>query len=470
MSPSSQPTCLIVGAGAAGLGAALELREAGRSFEVWDAAARPGGVVGTLERGAFRFESGPNTVPATAEQVRWLCERLGVGDQLVTSSDRARSRYLFHKGHLQAVPLKPPELLRTRLLSPLGKLALAREPFRSFNFDPGAPEPTVHEFVARRFGREAADRFAGAFVRGIYAGDAKRLGLRSAFPRLWNLASEHGGVLKGMRAAAQASEVPAGQRGKLLSLRGGFGTLVHAARETLGDALRVNEPVVELGREGELWTARSSSGRTASFASVILATPALVTASLLEAHEPTIPGELRSIRTASVHVLHLGFASRDAIGLPLGFGFLVPPDLGSKGPRMLGTIFASDLFDDRAPSGGGVLSMIYGAETLDAAVMEQGTSSQDPTSLMAVALEDLRRAGASPPEPTEFASERWADALPQYEVGHSARIDRVLSACDALPGLTLAGNYLRGIGLDDSVASGRKAALAGPASPGRPAF
>ncbi len=459
MSPSPHSTCLIVGAGAAGLGAALELRGAGTPFEIWDSSARPGGVVGTLERGAFRFESGPNTVPATAGQVRWLCERLGVSDQLVTSSDRARSRYLFHKGRLQAVPLKPPELLRSGLLSPLGKLALLREPFRSFDFDSSAPEPTVHEFIARRFGREAADRFAGAFVRGIYAGDAKRLGLRSAFPRLWNLASEHGSVLKGMRAAARASEVPAGQRGKLLSLQGGFGTLVHAAREVLGDALRVNEPVVELTREGELWEARSASGRTARFASVILATPAPITASLLEAHEPTIPALLRSIRTASVHVLHLGFASRDAIGLPLGFGFLVPPDLSSKGPRMLGTIFASDLFDDRAPKGGGVLSMIYNAKTLDDAAGEQGGLHQDPASLVAVALEDLRRAGASPPEPTEVAGERWTDALPQYEVGHSGRIDRVLSACSALPGLTLAGNYLRGIGLDDAVASGRKAAL-----------
>lgn len=457
---SSQPTCLIIGAGAAGLGAALELREAGKSFEIWDASARAGGVVGTLERGNFRFESGPNTVPATAGQVRWLCERLGVADQLVTSSDRARSRYLFHNGGLQAVPLRPPELLRTGLLTPLGKLALAREPFRRFTFDPNAPEPTVHEFVARRFGREAADRFAGAFVRGIYAGDAKRLGLRSAFPRLWNLASEHGSVLKGMRAAARASEVPAGQRGKLLSLRGGFGTLVQASRQVLGPALRVNESVDKLTRDGGRWTVRSASGRTASFRSVILATPAPVTASLLEAHDPTVAAELRSIRTASVHVLHLGFVSRDAIGLPFGFGFLVPPDLASDGPRMLGTIFASDLFEDRAPSGGGVLSMIYGAETLEAAVRDQGGSNQDPAALLAVALEDLRRAGASPPEPIEFASERWTDALPQYEVGHSARIDRVLSACRELPGLTLAGNYLRGIGLDDAVASGREATRA----------
>ena len=454
MNPRNSDSWLVIGAGAAGLGAALELREAGAEFEVWEASERAGGVVGTLEQGAFRFESGPNTVPAGAEQVRWLAAGFGAADRLVTSSDRARDRFLFHAGRLQPVPLRPPQLLGTRLLSPLGKLRLLREPSKGFGFEPNGKEPSVYEFVAQRFGKQAADRFAGAFVRGIFAGDPKLLGLRSAFPRVWNLACEHRSVLRGMKAAAQASTLSREERGKLLAFQGGFGALCEAAERSLGEQLQRGLAVTGIEREGERWRVRSATGRTAVFDRVVLATPAPVAAALLESLAPQLSSELRSIRVASVHVLHLGFASRDALGLPLGFGFLVPPEAGARAPRMLGTIFASDLFDDRAPQGGAALSLIYNAQDLDAAA---GPGSS-PEGLQEVALEDLRRAGATPGPAVEFAHERWDSALPQYEVGHDLRIGRVRAEGRGLPGIELAGNYLRGIGLNDSIASGREAA------------
>lgn len=443
-------TTLVVGAGAAGLGCAAELAAAGESFRVWEASERAGGTVGTLERGPFRFESGPNTVPATAGHVRWLCEQLGIEDELVRSSDRARQRFLFHGGRLRPVPLKPPALLSTRLLSLRGKLSLLREPKRPFAFDVEGPEPSVHAFVAARFGPEAADRFAGAFVRGIYAGDAKRLGVRSAFPRLWSLTAEHGSVLGGMRAVARSSAAPSGDRGKLLSLRGGFGSIGRAAERVFRDSLRTNEPAVDVRPAGDHWIARSSTGRELRAERLVLAVPVRSAARLLAPFEPQVARELEGIRCASVHTLHFGFPSRAALALPEGFGFLVPPGAGPGAPRALGVIFAADLFDDRAPEGGATLTLIYGAETFsDVAHAEDR---------LAIGLEDLRRAGAAACEPAVFAEESWEQALPQYEIGHRERIEGLRERLRTRAGLRLAGNYLDGIGLDDTVASGRQAA------------
>jgi oxygen-dependent protoporphyrinogen oxidase len=201
-------------------------------------------VVGTHEVGGFRFEAGPNTVQAGSPTFREITAELGIDGELIASNDSARTRWLWHRGRLRALPGSPPALLASPLFGIGSKWRLATEPLRRWRAPaPGASEPTLAEVLTERLGRQTTDLLAGAFVRGIYAGDHRELGARSAFPRLWRLLEEHGGLVRGMLAASRRSvraelpgpDVPAS---RLLSFESGLGRLVEAFGAALGGVER----------------------------------------------------------------------------------------------------------------------------------------------------------------------------------------------------------------------------------------
>lgn len=444
---------IVVGAGIAGLACAHELRRAGREVCLLEASPRAGGVVRTRREGAFQFEDGPNTVPSTAAHLRELCADLGLASRLVTSAPEAAIRYLYHRGRLVALPLRPPELLRSPLLSPLGKLRLLTEPLRPWR-EPD-PDPPLAAFLARRIGREAAARLGGAFVRGVHAAEAGTLGAASAFPRLWHAAREHGGLFRALRALrGGTAPSAAGERGALLSLPGGFGELIDALVESLGPRLRTGWPVQSLERIPGGWRVRASE-RSEEAADLVLALPAVPTADLLEEHLPgDLLAPLRDLPHADVTVVHLGLeplAHADAPLAPPGFGFLVPPDAGPGAPAVLGMLFPANLFPGRAPAGCASFTAIY--RTADRKGMER-------EALVEGVLEDLERALGRRPAGRVAASAvaRWHAAIPHYVPGHAARASALLAAAASLPGLCLAGNWHGGISLDDRVAAGRSAA------------
>ena len=53
---------------------------------------------------------------------------------------------------------------------------------------------------------------------------------------------------------------------------------------------------------------------------------------------------------------------------------------------------------------------------------------------------------------------RWPRSMAQYTVGHADRLARIESRLERLPGLHLAGNAYRGIGIPDCIRMGKQAA------------
>ena len=470
---------IVVGAGLTGLGCALALRKRGLRVHLLESARRVGGVVGTIETNGFLFESGPNTVPARAQHVRSFAAQLGIAEQLVTSRPEAKRRYLFQNGGMHELPSGLRSLLTTPLLSGAAKRRVLSEPLRRFSSDmyDGMSEPTAEDFFSERIGREATRTLAGAFVRGVYAAEIEELGAKSSFPRVFAMASEHGGLVRGMlahrRAAKRArtsdTQNPAGPQASatdLLSFSGGFSVLTGAFERALEESISTNTTVAEIDRGPGGWRAVLESGEALSCRELVLATPAPVAHPLLAmcAPERLDTDALRAVDHAAITVVHLGL---EGAPLPPGFGFLVPPDEESRGdirtPRVLGALFVSNIFQGRAPSGttsttimfrGGDVAHLALDQLVDRAVVELekaliGYRSTHP--------ETAPRSGR--PRVVAQAVQRWTKVIPRYTPGHAARMEDLAVRVERmLPGLHLFGNYRGGVSVDDRLREGQTAA------------
>ena len=139
----------------------------------------------------------------------------------------------------------------------------------------------------------------------------------------------------------------------------------------------------------------------------------------------------------------------DLRGLPGGHGFLVPR---SEGKRMRACTFVHNKFPHRAPPDKGVLRCFMGGAN-DAGILDL-----DDNQILEIVRRELREIVGLDAEPKLKRIYRWRGAMAQYPPGHLDRVDRIERAVAAIPGLALAGNAFRGIGVPDCVRTGTVAA------------
>ncbi|HSQ60270.1 MAG TPA: protoporphyrinogen oxidase [Acidobacteriota bacterium] len=371
---------LVVGAGVAGLATAWALRRDAATrgipidVQVLEGGSRAGGRIRTTREDGWTIEWAANAIQG-AEGSAWrIAEEAGLaGDRILSRPDAAR-RYIARGGKLHLVPLDPVSFLRFTGLSPAGRLRVALEPFYARRVP---RDETVHDYAVRHIGEEAAVALIGSVVRGVFAGDARRLSLDSAFPLMREMERKHRSLVLAMIAAgkdarAQGKKGPgmaaaAGPgRRALWTLRGGLESFVDALAKPLGPALRLRCPALALERrDAGGFRIRLASGEATEADVVVLTTAPRVSASLIRPIDPEAARELETIPSAGLNVVGLGF-QRDAFrGTPDGYGFLAAPGPGDD-LNVLGALFESNLFPDRAPEGHVLVRvMIGGAERPD---------------------------------------------------------------------------------------------------------
>jgi oxygen-dependent protoporphyrinogen oxidase len=369
-------------------------------------------------------------------------------------ADPRLARYVDYGGALHAVPMSPAGLFTTGLLSPAGKLRLLLEPFvrARRGAAEGTEDESLRDFVARRLGTEAADRLVEPFVGGIFAGSAARLSAANAFPALVAWEREHGSLAAGALAARRerkpVAAVPA-PRG-LLSFRDGLETLPRALAARLSAAYRAGRAVVGLEPRAGGWTV-ALAGEALEAERVLLAVPAHAAAALVRGFAPEAAEALDAIPQSPVAVLHLAWSAANLRRPLAGFGHLVAP---SPSRRILGAVWSSSLFPERAPAGRALLTVFLGGSRDPEAL-----ALSDPE-LVAAAARDLESEGlvAGPPEPLRVT--RWPRGIPQYEKGHARRVGVLAAAEDRWPGLRFLGSYRGGVSVGDVVRQGLAAGAA----------
>ncbi|MCA8960789.1 MAG: protoporphyrinogen oxidase [Planctomycetes bacterium] len=441
-------TVLVIGGGITGLAAAARLQSQGRDWLLVEASGKLGGKIETERRSDYLLEWGPHSIVSTGTALFDFADALGVGDAIVGAKPEAKRRYVSWKGGLAPLPAGPGGLLRTPLLSFRDKLRIFKEPFVRSR---GGPEESAFDFVARRFGRRLAEHFLAPFVSGIYAGDAERLEMASAFPKIARLEREHGSVLKGMKhLASDRGGRPRGTFG----FREGMATIVLAAARHLGDRARTRSTVrtIARGSGGGFRVDVDLAGRseTLDVKRILVTTPAREAAALLADIAPEIAAELRSIVYPPVGLLEIGVRESDLPRALDGFGFLALP---SERLPFLGCIWSSTVFPGRAPEGRALLSVFLGGARFDG---DWEQPNEDEVSARALSSLGDHLGGSIEPD---FRAFRWIPrAIPQLEIGHASRLARVREGLSRLPGLLLAGGHIDGVSMHDCIASGWRAA------------
>lgn len=443
------PRVAIVGAGIAGLACAHRLAASpdGCDVVVLEASDRAGGHLRTERIDEFLYERGPNGFLDNAPDTLALVDALGLGAEVVPSQDQARRRFVFRDGRLRLLPGSPAAFLTSDVLSFGAKLRIAREPFAPQRPD---GDETIHAFAARRLGREAADILVDPMVSGIYAGDARQLSLRAAFPKMWELEDQHGGLFRALlarRRKVRASGAPVGSPlGRLTSFANGMETLPKALAARLGGRLRLGSPVSSLTRAagaGAQWKIALETGEHLSADHVVIAVPPPAASALLGPIDATLAATLATIPLAPLVVVALGF-DRAALGHPLdGFGFLVPR---GQGVRILGALWESSVYPGRAASGHALIRVMTGGAH-DPSVVDL-TDDQ----LLGLVRGNLLTTMGIRAEPGMVRIIRHRNAIPQYIVGHLDRLARIDAALMRLPGLHLTGHGYRGVGINATIA------------------
>lgn len=438
---------IVVGAGLSGLAAAFRVSRRGLKVEVLEAGPRPGGVIGSVRRDGMVYETGSNIGLDTSPVINRILAEAGIRGERVEARAQAKKFYVLRDGRLVALPRSPGAALSSRFLSFGGKLRLLAEPW--IWPAPAATEESVASFVRRRLGSEVLDYVFEPLVAVAYAGDPERLSMAAALPRLASLERRVGGLTAGAllgparRGPGQAAALT---RAPGFSFKGGM--------QTLTDGLARNLPVTcgarvkALRRQQDLWAVefeRRGETFTRLAQAVILAVPADVAARLTETLAPATAAALAAIPYAPLATVSLAYRRVD-LGHPLDAGGYLAPRVEAS--PLLGCLFASSVFDGRAPADKVVLTCLLGGVRAPAML-----AASDGELEAVVAGEVERRLGAKA-SPLWTAVTRWPRAIPQYTLGHGERIAAVLRAESALPGLFFCANYRGGVSMADCATHG----------------
>lgn len=448
----------IIGGGITGLTAAFYLQRRGLAVTVYEATDRVGGAIQTLRRDGYLAEFGPNTILETSPKITALVNDAGLAARRLDPDPRAEARYVVRYGRPIAMPGSPLGFFTTSLFTLGAKWAVLREPFRPARRD-GAEE-SIADFVRRRLCREFLDHAIDALVAGIYAGDPERLSVQQAFPKLAALEAKYGSLIKGQilgaRERKRRGEV-AKDRAPKFSFDEGLQVLPDTLRERLGSAVWLNTRVTRLTRERDAWTldwtAGNETGQTRH--DLVLYAGTAYRLAELELAGPGPGGAVADLKFFSevrhppVASVVLGFRREDVAHPCSGFGMLIPRVEGFK---ILGTIFSSALFPNRAPAGHLTLTSYVGGERYPE------LAALPPAELVAIVREDLRRLLGVRGEPTFQHSVFWPKAIPQYNLGYARFREKLAELESQWPGLFFAGHYRDGISLGDSIVSGVNAA------------
>ena len=427
--------------------------ERSESIEValLDSSSQIGGKISTLNRDGGLLEEGPSSFLDPKPELAELIDLSGV--DLISASPSAKRRYLCESSKLHELTPNPWKLYRTGLLSAAAVLRIMGERFVGARRSEHGNRPSeawgdesVYSFIRRRFGDKAADLLAAPMVSGVFAGDPRKLSLKAAFPKLSALEEEHGSVIKALRMQRQAAQ----KAPTLQAPRHGMQSLPAALAERAGFTIRADANITKINSVEGRWVLTIDGEGEWSVDAIVLATPASSAAKLLGSISNATALALSKITSPHLAVANFVYEPEDSKRPPIGFGAL---HTAGRASNILGVLHESHIFPDRRSDGRMQLRAMIGGST------RPDLATKTDSELLGLAISELQAIHGFKGDPSLAQIKRWPQAIPQYQLGHARLISDALQGFQVTttPPIALAGNYLRGVSLSDTAASGRAA-------------
>src|SRR5690348_4523872 len=427
---------VVIGGGISGLACALRLQQLGAPVTLLEANDHPGGLIGSVERDGFLFESGPQSFQGTETMLN-LIRDLGIESDLCKADPRA-PRFVLRHGQLRKIPMAPQGILTSSLLGLGSRWKIVSEGLSRTN--PPVEEESLANFVRRKFGHEILEYLVSPFVSGVYAGDPEKLSLRAAFPSLEEWEREYGSVIRGAMKSRKkngGSKPPA-----LCSFRHGMAMLPNALATSLGGDLKRSTAVASVATaapSGNPYELRvhneSGAADTIRAAAVVLAAPSYAASHIVRPLSEPLADMLSGVAYASVVVYCAGYYDKQAVLPPEGFGVLIPR---SEKHRTLGMVWNSSLFPERAPRGQFAMTSFLGGAT------DPDLFAQSNEEIAAITEKDSATILGITGSPIASSLWRHEKGLPQYNMGHGHVVEALRDAQRSMAGLFFSGNYLEG--------------------------
>ncbi|TNE73721.1 protoporphyrinogen oxidase [bacterium] len=434
----------IIGSGITGLSLAHFLKKNNHEVTLIESRNTVGGPVQSTSDEDFLYEHGPNSLLLTSDSIKELINDLSLQGSLLQAKPEAKNRYIVKNGRLVSLPTSIGAFLKTTLFSWKAKLRLLKEPFISAGTN---PNESLGDFVERRLGIEFLDYAINPFVAGVYAGDPKKLGVRHAFAKLYDLEQKYGSLIKGQFKGAKErkkrGEV-AKDRAPMVSFKNGLAELINALENELQTSIHKGVLIDQIHKVHDGWSILFNHSDASIDVDVLIITiPAYRLTELNFSYLKADQRELfKQVYYPSVTVVHTGY-KRDSIQHPLdGFGYLTPE---KEQRQILGGLFSSSIFDARAPKDAVLItSFIGGARQPEVALKEDAE-------LVDIVYKEHQDLLGATEKPVFTHIVRWPKSIPQYTTNYDEFKTAVKQMEDANLGLIFSGNWVKGISLSDCI-------------------
>lgn len=452
----------IIGGGISGLASAYFLQQAaGEKAEIllFESKSRLGGVIETeITRDGFILEGGPDCFLSKKPGILEFCKKLGLDLELIPTRESCRRSAIYLNGKLITVPqgfyLTAPARLSTlaltSLLSVFGKLRAALDLFIPARQN--SSEESIAQFLRRRLGREVFEKIGQPMIGGIYGGDPEKISLRATLPQFEEMEKKFGSIIRGIRHLKEEStEQASGPRYNLFfSFRQGMEQLVRALVLELNKVkIYTACKITSLKRARTCWELETEEGRFFEADIVLIALPAFAAAGLTNSFAPALSEKLSAIPYESMATVSLLYRKSDIGSEFKGMGFVVPK---KENLPFSACTFSSYKFEGRTPEDHVLLRAFVGG------ALYHKEWELDDTSLEQAIHQDLARILKIAARPQKVSIRRLPKSMPQYWIGHQARVSAIYQELKTYPGLYLTGNAYEGVGIPDCIEHARQSA------------
>ena len=426
----------IIGGGISGLTAAFLLKNKGFNITLFEKSERVGGNIQTVKIDDFLIEYAPNSLLKSPRLVD-LIRELKLEPKILAANSANKKRYVLRNGKPKSLPMSVAKMATDDYFSLKARLRLLKEPFVRTK----SPEnESVKEFFTRRLGGEIVERTADPFIAGIYAGKPENLSIRAAFPRLYELEKTHGSLFVGSllsKAEKADKDFP-----RTFSFENGAQTLTDKLAENLGESVKTNTEVLQITKlSDEKWLVKTKFDKQI-FDALIISTPGESAAKLIENLDANLSEQLKQIYYPPIAMVFFGVKKENLAQRLDGFGFLVP---SLEKRNILGTIWNSAVFENRAPDGYHLLTTFVGGAR-NAEIFEKSDAK-----LLEIVRAELQSILGLRVKPDFTHIKRWRKAIPQYELGYEKVLQSIEDFEKSHRGIRFCSNFYKGISVGDCV-------------------